>query len=150
MISEQQIHEFNKLFYKINGLYVRFENAKGINSSLHKVLHALYISDLQTQKDIMQSYEMPKQTINNVISALQKQAFVEFSAGTNDKREKILNLTQRGREYAKEFLAEYVGFEKRLYQKLGVRKFAKLTEIYAEFERVFCQMLNEELSKEKK
>lgn len=150
MISEQQIHEFNKLFYKINGLYVRFENARGINSSLHKVLHALYISTLRTQKEIVQSYEMPKQTINNVISNLQKQAFVEVSAGENDKREKILTLTQRGREYAKNFLAEYVAFEKKVYQKLGVRKFAKLTEIYADFEKAFCQMLNEGLSKEKK
>lgn len=150
MISEQQIREFNKLFYKINGLYVRFENARGINSSLHKVLHALYISDLRTQKDIMQSYEMPKQTINNVIANLQKQALVEFCASKNDKREKILTLTQRGREYAKEFLAEYAAFEKKVYQRLGARKFAKLTEIYAEFERAFCQTLNEELSKEKK
>lgn len=150
MISEQQIHEFNKLYYKINGLYVRFENAKGINSSLHKVLHALYISDLHTQKDIMQNYEMPKQTINNVISSLQKQGFIKVEASQNDKREKFLTLTQRGREYAKDFITEYVAFEKKIYQRLGARKFTKLTAIYADFEKVFHQMLNEELLKEKK
>ena len=148
-IDERAIHEFNKLYYKINGLYVRFENTKGFNSSLYKVLHALYISDLRTQKDIMQNYEMPKQTINNVIVHLQKQDFVEILASQNDKRERVLNLTKMGVEYAKAFIADYTAFERKVYQKLGVRKFGKLIAIYADFEKAFNEILNEEFSNRK-
>ena len=148
-INEHAICEFNKLYYKISGLYVRFENAKGINGSLYKVLHALYISELRTQKDIMQNYEMPKQTINNVIVNLQKQDFIEISSSQNDKRERIVNLTKRGVEYAKAFIADYTAFERKVYQKLGVRKFNKLIEIYADFERAFNETLNEEFPNRK-
>ena len=66
-ITHAQIHDFNRLYYKILGLYERFENMLGVNGFLYKVLHALAISDLHTQKDIAQNYEMPKQTINNII-----------------------------------------------------------------------------------
>lgn len=146
-IDEQQIHKSNKLYYKILGLYVRFEHLKGINNSVYKVLHALSISDLHRQKDIMQNYEMPKQTINNVVISLQKHGFVEVKLNKNDKREKILNLTQKGMEYVNDFLAEYMAFEKKVYQKLGARKLNKLIEIYADFERAFNEVLNDEFKK---
>lgn len=149
-IDEAQIREFNKLYYKINGLYARFDNAIGINSSLFKVLHALYVSELRTQKDIMQSYEMPKQTINNVIASLQKQDFIDISSSENDGRERILTLTERGAEYAKAFIAEYTAFEKRVYQKLGTRKLSALIQICADIEKAFNEVFNEEFSKEKK
>lgn len=146
-ISEAQIHEFNRLYYKINGLYARFENAKNINSSVYKILHALFISELHTQKDIMQSYEMPKQTINNVIANLQKQGFIDISSSQNDKRERILNLTARGKEYAKDYTSAYTAFEMKVYQSLGARNLSKLTQIYADFERAFNEVFNAEFSK---
>lgn len=149
-ISEAQIHEFNKLYYKINGLYARFENAKNTNSSVYKVLHALFISELHTQKDIMQSYEMPKQTINNVIANLQKQGFIDILSSQNDKRERILNLTARGKEYARDYTSAYTTFEMKVYQSLGARNLSKLTQIYADFERLLMKFLMRSLAKRAK
>ena len=95
----------------------------------------------------MQSYEMPKQTINNVIANLQKQGFIDISSSQNDKRERILNLTARGKEYAKDYTSAYTAFEMKVYQSLGVRNLSKLTQIYADFERAFNEVFNAEFSK---
>lgn len=142
-ITHAQIHDFNKLYYKIVGLYARLDNELGINAYIYKVLHALVVSDLHTQKDIAQSYEMPKQTINNVILSLQKQGFVEVKISPTDKREKLIHLTPSGKIYAQDFIAQYTDFEQKIYQKIGAKKFEKLIEIFGDFEVVFCEVLGE-------
>lgn len=142
-ITHAQIHEFNKLYFKIVGLYVRLDNELGVNTYLYKVLHGLAVSDLHTQKDIAQSYEMPKQTINNVVLSLQKEGFIKVAISPNDKREKLINLTQSGAKYAQEFIAKYTDFEQQIYQRLGAKKFEKLTEIFSDFEVAFSEVLGE-------
>lgn len=142
-ITHAQIHAFNKLYFKVVGLYGHFDNVLGVNSYIFKVLHALVVSDLRTQKDIMQNYEMPKQTINNVILSLQKQGFVEVAISPNDKREKIINLTQSGKIYAQDFITQYTDFERQIYQRLGAKKLEKLIEIFSDFEVAFSEVLGE-------
>lgn len=142
-ITHAQIHALNKLYYKIIGLYDRLDNALGINPHLYKVLHGLVVSDLHTQKDIAQSYEMPKQTINNVILSLQKQGFVEVQTSPTDKREKLIYLTQSGTKYAQDFIVQYTDFEREIYQRLGTQKLEKLIAIYADFEVAFSEVLGE-------
>lgn len=142
-ITHAQIHDFNRLYYKIVGLYARLDNELGINAYIYKVLHALVVSDLHTQKDIAQSYEMPKQTINNVILSLQKQGFVEVKISPTDKREKLIHLTPSGKIYAQDFITQYTDFEQKIYQKIGAQKLQKLIEIFGDFEVVFCEVLGE-------
>lgn len=142
-ITHAQIHDFNKLYYKTLGLYARLDSALGVNGFLYKVLYALAISDLHTQKDIAQSYEMPKQTINNIILSLQKQGFVEVQTSPTDKREKLIALTPSGKIYAQDFIAKYTDFEQKVYEKLGAQKLQKLIEIFSNYERAFSKMLGE-------
>lgn len=142
-ITHAQIHAFNRLYYRIVGLYARLDNALGINPHLYKVLHGLVVSDLHTQKDIMQIYEMPKQTINNVILSLQKQGFVEVEISPNDKREKNINLTTSGKIYAQDFITQYTDFEWQIYQRLGAKKLEKFIEISTDFEMAFSEVLGE-------
>lgn len=142
-ITHAQIHDFNKLYYKTLGLYARLDSALGVNGFLYKVLYALAISDLHTQKDIAQSYEMPKQTINNIILSLQKQGFVEVQTSPTDKREKLIALTPSGKIYAQDFIAKYTDFEQKVYEKLGAQKLQKLIEIFSDYERAFSKMLGE-------
>lgn len=142
-ITHAQIHALNKLYYKIIGLYDRLDNALGINPHLYKVLYGLVVSDLHTQKDIAQSYEMPKQTINNVILSLQKQGFIEVQTSPTDKREKLIYLTQSGTKYAQDFIVQYTDFEREIYQRLGTQKLEKLIAIYADFEVAFSEVLSE-------
>lgn len=142
-ITHAQIHAFNRLYYRIVGLYARLDNVLGINPHLYKVLYGLVVSDLHTQKDIAQSYEMPKQTINNVILSLQKQGFIEVQTSPTDKREKLIYLTQSGTKYAQDFIVQYTDFEREIYQRLGTQKLEKLIAIYADFEVAFSEVLSE-------
>ncbi|MGX2983027.1 MarR family winged helix-turn-helix transcriptional regulator [Helicobacter sp. 23-1045] len=128
-------------------MYGRLETLQDINGYIFKVLYALLVSEIHTQKDIMQRYEMPKQTINNVILSLQKQGFIQVAPSPNDKREKIINLTPSGESYAQEIIAKYVAFEKKVYQKLGAQKLGRLIEIFKDFEVAFSQTLEQEMSK---
>lgn len=142
-ITHTQIHAFNRLYYKIAGLYARFDNALGVNVYLYKVLYALAVSDLHTQKDIAQSYEMPKQTINNVILSLQKQGFIEVQTSPIDKREKLIYLTQSGTKYTQDFITQYTDFERQIYEKIGAKKLEKLIELFSDFEVAFSEVLGE-------
>ena len=149
-ITHAQIHDFNKLYFKIVGLYAKLDSALGINPHFYKILHALAISDLHTQKDIAQNYEMPKQTINNIILSLQKQGFVEVAISPTDKREKLIALTPSGKIYAQDFIAQYTDFEQKIYEKIGAQKLQKLIEIFSDFEVAFYEVLSEAQSTQRK
>ena len=86
-------------------------------------------------------YEMPKQTVNNVVAFLEKKGVIVASQNPNDKREKYLDFTESGKKYAEDFLTPYWDFEKRVYQKLGTQKLQRLTELLKDFEAAFAAEL---------
>lgn len=140
---DAKMFEINKLYLKSSGLWQKCEQMLGLNHYTSNVLYFLHTFPDTTQKQISQSFDIPKQTINNVILSLHKQGFVEFRESANDRREKILCLTQEGKEYANTLLDPILAFNKSVLLRMGSKKVENLIKSWQDFYGAFLAELNE-------
>lgn len=130
---QDNIRQLSKTIHQINGLYHKEIHQMDLNLYETRVLYALYIDKLKTQKEISEQYEMPKQTINNFITALHKQGFIEITADERDHRQKILALTDAGKDYAHRTLSPLLKFEEDVVAKIDPEKFALLLDALMDY-----------------
>lgn len=80
-------------------LYEKWAKKLGVNNYVSRIMYMLYLSEVNRQKEMVENYGMPKQTVNTVITELQKKGYIILIPDENDKRSKIIKLTQEGINY---------------------------------------------------
>ena len=91
--------DFNMYINQIRGSWVQL--AKKFNINYHEMLlmYHLYRHGSCTQKLICEYYLLPKQTVNNIVMDMKERAFIEMGFAENNRKEKVLVLTDAGKEY---------------------------------------------------
>ena len=102
-----------------NALYEVWAAWKNVNSNLLFVLYELDHGDFITQKMIADYTGIPKQTVNTVVRGLIADEYVTLTAGKNDRREKLVVLTEKGKKHAAETLAPLYALEERVFSVMG-------------------------------
>jgi DNA-binding MarR family transcriptional regulator len=69
----------------------------GLGRAHHRVLHFVGRSPGMTVGALLGILRITKQSLSRVLSELITQGFVERAAGTQDRRQRILHLTEKGR-----------------------------------------------------
>lgn len=88
-------------FKRIDEVYYRIGKASDVKETLLFLLYSLSDGVPKTQKQICEELLLPKTTVSTVIKECIQSGFVRFQPG-EDKREKILILTDNGRKYAEQ------------------------------------------------
>lgn len=124
MRSEIQfkLSAMNSVVRRINTLYADWAAAHGTNSMSVEILYYLMVEGEASQKQMRETYGMPKQSINNVVSALRRDGLVELSESESDRREKHVTLTHKGQEYAKQLLEPIFAAEEKTVQEIGTEE----------------------------
>lgn len=107
------------------------------------VLYTIREHGFCTQKQICDSYLLPKQTINNVISAMRKDGILECDAVHSKGREKAFVLSEKGENYAAPFLMSLNTVENRALELLGKDKLQTLTDLLLEYDQALNCALEE-------
>ena len=106
------LNGINRAIIKFRGLYSRWSNEHSISYHEMLVLYTIREHGFCTQKQICDSYLLPKQTINHVI--------------------KVFFLFEKGQEYAAPFLASLDTVKNRALGLLGKEKLQTLTGLLLE------------------
>lgn len=125
---KEQLDVVATVISKVNGLYHKWAQKHEVNYYLAKVLCALHIKDAITQKHICESFEIPKQTVNNIISSLKHDGYVTLESSTTDKREKIIKLTEGGKIYVEENMTNLYILDEKVINRIGQNLFQQLIE----------------------
>lgn len=91
-------------------------------------MYMLYLSEVNRQKEMVENYGMPKQTVNTVITELQKKGYIILIPDENDKRSKIIKLTQEGINYANKIVTPLLDCEIRVLKKMGTQRVEMLID----------------------
>lgn len=90
-----------------------------------------------TFSNVVDSFKMTKSTASECISSLKEKGFIEIHKNPKDKREKLIYLTEKGRNVALE--------TKKLLDENDARLFAEVTEEeYAALNSVYEKLLKQE------
>ena len=114
--------------------------ANGIKSAIF--LFLIYEENI-TQSIIVERMAVAKQTINNIIMELCEKDYIERTSDKDDKRIKILQLTEKGSLYANDFLKPIIDYNEKLYEKLGEEKINHLIKEISSLGEILCEINKE-------
>ncbi|PJG82268.1 MarR family winged helix-turn-helix transcriptional regulator [Caviibacterium pharyngocola] len=132
--------EFEQHIMKIESNIDSWISKLGLSYNHFAVLYSLMYSeeknDLCTQKKICDEWYIPKQTVFNICKEYREKGWIEFAESAQDKREKILRLTDIGREYAKPIYQMSSQLSDKIFAKFGKRKTAQLFALLTELDEL--------------
>lgn len=135
---EAQMKQFCDELHGINRVYEDYARSVDIPYTTLQILDLITKTEDCTQKIICERTFLPKQTVNNVITAFYRQGYVKLRELPEDRRNKTIHLTESGQEYAKKVIPQIREAEYEAMKKLTSEQRKNLIEsirIYAEMFR---------------
>ncbi len=135
---------FNRTNKEIDDIYHQFAVKNSMSDSVFWIFYNLYIKTECTQKDICSDWQFSKQTINSAIKDLENKNYIELKYKENNKKNKIISITEKGKEYADKAILKIIEIEKNVYKKTDKEEFNKAIHFFQEQ----AILLKEEIEKD--
>ena len=128
-------HEIQKLHDQVNQAIIRCRRVYSVWAKKNKVsynrmlvLYTIREYGSCTQKQVCDSYMLPRQTVNHVISEMKKDGILVTDPEKSTGKEKALVLTPEGERYSEKLLYSLSRMEEREAKRLGEDKIPRMTE----------------------
>ena len=119
MNAKRFFYDFGKAIYHVDAVYEDFAKESGVTSpTLLWILYALNDGKEHTQREICVDWELPKSTVNTVMTELKKNGFVELIPIKGKRREMTILLTESGKAYEGSLLAGIYEKEAKVFKQL--------------------------------
>lgn len=136
---ENQMERFYQLWYDIRQQYSSWAKEQGTTYNVITTIRTILKEQGHcTQKLICERQHLPKQTVNTILKDFEEKGLVTFSESTEDKRNKLITLTESGLTYAKETSAALYQKDFEVANKMGFDRMESLIEnlsLYAQLYR---------------
>lgn len=141
MSLRDDIKAVNTALSRTLDIYREWAKKNGLNYNELIVLYTLNDQTECTPRLISEYWALPKQTINGILREFEKKGYIYVTSGTQDKRERIVNYTPKGREFADSVLQHLYQMEENAMENLGPERCHQLIECnslyYQAFKREF-------------
>ena len=133
----------NHAIIKFRGIYAAWSKKHEISYNEMLVFYIIRDNGFCTQKQICDSYLLPRQTMNHVFAKLCADGIVEVSPERSIGREKAFVLTGKGRTYAGPLINSLNSIEERAIELMGKERIQAMTELVQEFDYALNTALEE-------
>lgn len=139
MDSKLFFYEFGRSIYRVDGFYAEYAKKCNVKENLLWILYALNDGKEHSQKEICDSWDLPRSTVNTIMKELENDDYVMLNQIKGEKRELNVVLTLKGKEYADNLLSELYEIERKTYERLKSHKVLDelnniITELYKQEE----------------
>lgn len=154
MIAGKEINKFVNEYCRLRdrqlAVYDGCAKLHGLTVSELFVLDILWFAeDGCTQKDICERMSANKQTINSIIIRFDKKGFISYAEVKEDRRNKRILLTEKGKSYAKDIIPPAAFAENLAMADMPLDKIAELVKLTAVFtenmERRFAEIKEQKI-----
>ncbi|OOF39204.1 MarR family transcriptional regulator [Rodentibacter rarus] len=124
---------------EMDDLLDRWIKKLGINYHHFAVLYSLSNAENGqcTQKQICEEWYVPKQTVFNICKEYREKGWIEFFESQHDKREKIMRLTEAGKQQAEPIYQTTITLFERIFNRFNEQKTAQLFTLIEEFNQIW-------------
>ena len=133
----------NRAIIKFRGVYAAWSKKHEISYNEMLVFYTIRDHGFCTQKQICDSYLLPRQTMNHVFAKLCAGGIIEVSSVYSIGREKAFILTDRGRTYAGPLINSLNCIEEKAIEMMGEERICAMTELVQEFDFALNTALEE-------
>lgn len=135
----KNMEKLGHLLAAIRQVYIQWAKDKGVNYTTFAILYTVYCRGSCTQKDVCDVWNLAKQTVSTQCSELMDQGLLSSVQNSENRRQKILTLTEKGQAFAQPFSEGIYRAEIRAFEALGTELSAQLIAGAEQFYRVFGQ-----------
>ena len=135
--------QINHAIIKFRGVYAAWSKKHEISYNEMLVFYTIRDNGFCTQKQICDSYLLPRQTMNHVFAKLCADGIIEVSAEYSAGREKAFVLTERGQAYAEPLTASLNLVEEKAIELMGTERIQAMTRLVQEFDFALNTALEE-------
>ncbi|MDO4879555.1 MAG: MarR family winged helix-turn-helix transcriptional regulator [Neisseria sp.] len=121
-----QLDQLGTRISLIDSVFDQWIKQQDLNYNSFAVLYTLATEGSRTQKYIGGEWCLPKQTVSGVAKVLAGQGLLQWQEGAEDKRERLLSLTEKGREYAEPLVRNMQMFNDKVFAAFGEKRAARL------------------------
>lgn len=140
----QLLNEVDRAIIKFRRVYSVRSKKHGIGYNEMLVLYTMRDLGYCSQKQICDSYLVPKQTINHVMSNMLDNGILCISPENCAGREKAYVFTDMGWEYARPLLDSLGKIEAKAVKAMGAEKIRQMTALVCEYDNVLNSALAED------
>ncbi len=135
--------DINHAVIKFRGVYSAWSKKHGISYNEMLVLYTIRDNGFCTQKQICDSYLLPRQTMNNVISDMRERGLLTVSPEKCIGREKAFVLTEEGEVYAAPLLDSLSKIETQAIELIGYETIRSMAETVMTFDNALNKAMEE-------
>lgn len=130
--KDAQIRRIMLSLNRIDEIYYRWGRRVGLKENLLALLYALSDGGHYTQKQISEEWLIPKTTINTLVRECVQSGYIVLRHEPHT-REKLLCLTDAGREYTERVLRQLKQAEARAFDETVKKCGPDITRVFEEF-----------------
>ncbi len=101
---DDKTREFCSAWQSLSVIYEDYARKVGVSYNSLYILNSIQQIENCTQKQICEKTLLPKQTVNNVVTAFYKNGYIELRELPENRRIKTIHLTEKGVQYADSFI----------------------------------------------
>ena len=136
--------QITRAIIKYRGIYAAWSKQHDISYNEMLVFYTIRDNGFCTQKQICDSYLLPRQTMNHVFAKLYADGIIEVSAGHSIGREKAFVLTEQGRAYAAPLIESLNRMEEKAVALMGNEQLRAMKELVQTFDFALNTALEED------
>lgn len=137
--SEEKVKAFCNAWQSLNIIYEDYARKAGVSYNSLYILSAISQSESCTQKQLCEKTLLPKQTVNNVITAFYKNGYIALCELPENRRIKVIHLTDKGREYANTLIPKIHEADIQAMNTLSVKEQDTLIKLINKYASAFRQ-----------
>lgn len=141
--TRESLVEANLAIVKFRGAYARWSALHHMNYHEMLVLYTIRESGFCTQKQVSDSFLLPRQTVHNVISGMRQRGLLQISPAHCTGREKAFVLTEAGQRYAGPLMDNLAAIEQAAIDRLGPEKLRAMAGMLSEFNQALDRAMEE-------
>ena len=142
-ITEALASELNRAVIKYRSVYSAWAKEHGVSYNKMLVIYTAQDNGFCTQKQICESYLLPKQTVNHVFVSMLADGELTESPENNFGREKAYELTEKGKMLSKPLMESIGSIEEKAAIDMGIDKMRELTELISIYGNLLSNALKE-------
>lgn len=139
--SLKLLADINRAVIQFRGLYAAWSKEHGISYHELLVLYTIRDQGFCTQKQICDSYLLPRQTMNHVILDLRERGLLELSPEYGVGREKAFVLSEQGKEYAQPLLEALNRMEMRALETFGRKNIRSMVKAVLSYDQALQEAM---------
>ena len=115
---------------KQEDIYHAYASRHGVSDSFLFLMYIFFVDgDGETQTEIGQILNAPKQTVNSSLKKMESEGYIRLSSDKSDKKKKRVYLTELGTGRMNELIIPLIDAENMAYERIGMSKAVLLSEL---------------------